>query len=168
MTLPLRPLRDASRMTERDVLTALLQPSGAHVMSFDLHIEGGLVVDPANAPEPKVGDLWIRAGRIVSAPTDPAAEAAHTIDARGFVVMPGGVDVHCHIAGSKVNAAHAIRPEEQRSAPVAGARRAWRRESGTLGVAPTTFATGYLYAGLGYTTAVDAAIAPLGARHAHP
>src|SRR5205807_2498945 len=28
-------------------------------------------------------------------------------------------------------------------------------------------ATGYLYAGLGYTTAFDAAIPPLGARHAH-
>jgi formylmethanofuran dehydrogenase subunit A len=32
---------------------------------------------------------------------------------------------------------------------------------------PSTFATGYLYAGLGYTTAFDAAIPPLGARHSH-
>ncbi len=32
---------------------------------------------------------------------------------------------------------------------------------------PSTFTTGYQYAGLGYATAVDAAIAPLGARHAH-
>jgi formylmethanofuran dehydrogenase subunit A len=32
---------------------------------------------------------------------------------------------------------------------------------------PSTFATGYLYAGLGYTTAFDAAIPPSGARHAH-
>ena len=32
---------------------------------------------------------------------------------------------------------------------------------------PSTFATGYLYAGLGYTTAFDAAIPPLAARHAH-
>ena len=32
---------------------------------------------------------------------------------------------------------------------------------------PSTFTTGYQYAGLGYTTAVDAAIPPLGARHAH-
>jgi formylmethanofuran dehydrogenase subunit A len=32
---------------------------------------------------------------------------------------------------------------------------------------PSTFTTGYRYAGLGYTTAVDAAIAPLMARHAH-
>jgi formylmethanofuran dehydrogenase subunit A len=32
---------------------------------------------------------------------------------------------------------------------------------------PSTFATGYLYAGLGYTTAFDAAIPPLAARHTH-
>ena len=39
--------------------------------------------------------------------------------------------------------------------------------SGTMGSVPSTFATGYKYAGLGYTTAFDAAIPPLGARHAH-
>src|SRR6185312_9819710 len=80
------------------------------------------------------------------------------------VVMPGGVDIHSHIAGSKVNAARSLRPEERRGPAVA--RRPGLR-SGTLGSAPSTFATGYAYAGLGYTTAVDAAIPPLGARHAH-
>src|SRR6185312_1018876 len=80
------------------------------------------------------------------------------------VVMPGGVDIHSHIAGSKVNAARSLRPEERRGPAVA--RRPGLR-SGTLGSAPSTFATGYQYAGLGYTMAVDAAIPPLGARHAH-
>src|SRR3569833_4780763 len=37
----------------------------------------------------------------------------------------------------------------------------------TMGSVPSTFATGYKYAGLGYTTAFDAAIPPLSARHAH-
>jgi formylmethanofuran dehydrogenase subunit A len=32
---------------------------------------------------------------------------------------------------------------------------------------PSTFATGYKYAGLGYTTAFDAAVPPLAARHVH-
>ena len=36
-----------------------------------------------------------------------------------------------------------------------------------MGSVPSTFATGYKYAGLGYTTAFDAAVPPLGARHAH-
>jgi formylmethanofuran dehydrogenase subunit A len=38
--------------------------------------------------------------------------------------------------------------------------------SGTLGSVPSTQVTGYKYAGLGYTTAFDAAVPPLGARHA--
>ena len=32
---------------------------------------------------------------------------------------------------------------------------------------PSTFTTGYRYAGLGYTTVFDAAVAPLLARHSH-
>ena len=36
------------------------------------------------------------------------------IDATGLVVMPGGVDMHCHIAGPKVNVARKMRPEEKR------------------------------------------------------
>ena len=39
--------------------------------------------------------------------------------------------------------------------------------SGTLGSVPSSFSTGAKYAGLGYGTAVDAAIAPLGARATH-
>jgi formylmethanofuran dehydrogenase subunit A len=36
-----------------------------------------------------------------------------------------------------------------------------------MGSVPSTFATGYKYAGMGYTTAFDAAIPPLAARHVH-
>ena len=79
--------------------------------------------------------------------------------------MPGGVDMHAHIAGPKVNVARKMRPEDKRKAPVV--RRTPLTRSGTTGSVPSTFATGYLYAGLGYTTAFDAAIPPLGARHAH-
>ena len=83
----------------------------------------------------------------------------------GLVVMPGGIDMHCHIAGPKTNAARQLRPEENRTAePVL---RTARTHSGTMGSVPSTFATGYRYAGLGYTTAFDAAITPLAARHAH-
>jgi hypothetical protein len=58
-----------------------------------------------------------------------------------------------------------MRPEDKRKAPVV--RRTPRTRSGTTGSVPSTFATGYLYAGMGYTTAFDAAIPPLSARHAH-
>ena len=128
-----------------------------------LKIAGGRLVDPANGVEDEVRDVWIDGGTVVEAPVDPERKPDRTIDARGLVVMPGGVDVHCHIAGSKVNAARAMCPEDKTGV----VRRAGGRRSGTLGSVPSTFATGYRYAGLGYTTAVDAAIAPLGARHAH-
>jgi formylmethanofuran dehydrogenase subunit A len=132
----------------------------------DLLIKGGLVVDPANGVEGEVRDVWVSGGKVVEPPSGPeqGAKPSRTIDARGYVVMPGGVDVHCHIAGGKVNGARAMRPEEGRGRAIA--RRDGRR-SGTGGLSPTTFATGYLYAGLGYTTALDAAIPPLSARHAH-
>ena len=31
--------------------------------------------------------------------------------------MPGGIDMHCHIAGPKANMARKMRPEEKRVAP---------------------------------------------------
>ena len=79
--------------------------------------------------------------------------------------MPGGIDMHCHIAGPKVNVARKMRPEEKRKAEQIHSTKL--THSGTMGSVPSTFATGYKYAGLGYTTAFDAAIPPLGARHAH-
>jgi formylmethanofuran dehydrogenase subunit A len=133
-------------------------------MSY-LKIAGGTIYDPANGRSGEVGDLWILGEKIVAAPSDPAVRPARVIDAAGMVVMPGGIDMHCHIAGPKVNMARRMRPEEKRTAePVL--RTALTR-SGTMGSVPSTFATGYKYAGLGYTTAFDAAIPPLAARHAH-
>ena len=130
-----------------------------------LKLTGGTVYDPANEPSATLRDLWIEDGRVISAPSDPQAKADRTLDVTGMVVMPGGVDMHCHIAGPKVNAARKMRPEEKRiSKPVL---RTLTTRSGTTGSVPSTFATGYLYAGLGYTTAFDAAVPPLAARHVH-
>ncbi len=128
-----------------------------------LHIANGTVYDPANGINGQIRDIWIENGKIVEAPADPSS--ARRIDATGYVVMPGGVDIHAHIAGPKVNAARKMRPEDKRTAPPVRRTR-WSR-SGTTGSVPSTFATGYLYAGMGYTTAFDAAVPPLGARHAH-
>ena len=128
-------------------------------------IAGGTVHDPANGIDGEVRDLWIEGGKIVTAPTDPDRLPARVLDAAGLVIMAGGVDMHSHIAGPKVNVARKMRPEDKRNAPVV--RRTALTRSGTTGSVPSTFATGYLYAGMGYTTAFDAAIPPLGARHAH-
>src|SRR5262245_29183420 len=135
-----------------------------------LRIANGTVYDPANNVNGVAQDVWIRDGKVVAgtvadAPGSPEWRPDKTIDATGLVVMPGGVDMHAHIAGPKVNVARKMRPEDKPKPPPVR-RTPWTR-SGTVGSVPSTFATGYLYAGLGYTTAFDAAIPPLGARHAH-
>jgi formylmethanofuran dehydrogenase subunit A len=128
-------------------------------------ITGGYVYDPANGIDGQVKDLWISGEKIVEPPSDPAVRPARTLNAAGLVIMPGGIDMHCHIAGPKVNAARKMRPEEKRKGEVV--RRTAVMHSGTLGSVPSTFATGYKYIGLGYTTAFDAAVPPLAARHTH-
>jgi formylmethanofuran dehydrogenase subunit A len=112
-----------------------------------------------------VRDVWIEGGRVIAPPSDLQQVRVRTLDVSGMVVMAGGVDMHCHIAGPKVNAARKMRPEEKRTAPPV--RRTPHTRSGATGSVPSTFATGYLYAGLGYTTAFDAAVPPLAARHVH-
>lgn len=128
-----------------------------------IKIAGGEVYDPLNDVNGEIRDIWLDGDKIIDPPADQAN--ARTIDASGLVVMPGGVDMHCHIAGPKVNTARKMRPEEKRrSEPV---MRTATTHSGTMGSVPSTFATGYKYLGLGYTTAFDAAVPPLAARHVH-
>ena len=123
-----------------------------------LRITGGRVYDPANGVAGEVRDVCLSDGKVVD---DVPAHAAR-IDARGMVVMPGGVDVHAHIAGPKVNAARRLAPEEHRGDVV---ERSAVMRSGTGGTVPSTFVTGYRYALLGYTTVIEAAAPPLAARH---
>ncbi len=130
-----------------------------------LKIVGGTVYDPTNGIDGAIRDIWIADGSIVEPPGDPEILPARTIDASGMVVMPGGVNMHCHIVGPKVNHGRKLSPEHNRSGqPVPRTR---MTHSGTTGSVPSSFATGYKYAAMGYTTAFDAAIPPLFARHAH-
>ena len=136
-----------------------------------LRITGGKVYDPANGIDGVIKDIYIDGGRIV-APADegPGAEArgakaARAIDARGMLVFPGGVDVHTHVAGGALNFARGLVPENQRAA-----RKFLHtkdRRAGLGGMTPTTFATGYLYAGMGWTTVNEAAVPVLTAKHTH-
>ncbi len=128
-----------------------------------LCIRNGTVYDPINGVNGQSRDIWIEDGKIVP-PPEPPRRPDRVYDASGYIVMPAGVDLHAHIAGPKVNVARKLRPEEKRHAVLP--RTAVTR-SGTLGSVPSTFATGYKYAALGYATVFDAAIPPLSARHAH-
>ena len=131
-----------------------------------LRIVGGTVYDPANDVDGEVRDVCIDDGRIVA----ELPSSAPRVDARGMVVMPGGVDIHCHVASGAVNVARRLLPEEHARHPERAPVLANDSEiprSGVGGVVPTTFTTGYRYAGLGYTTVFDAAVAPAIARVAH-
>ncbi|HEV3256001.1 MAG TPA: formylmethanofuran dehydrogenase subunit A, partial [Gemmataceae bacterium] len=125
-----------------------------------LRITGGKVYDPANGTHGEVKDVCISDGRIVS-----QVEGGRTIDATGMVVFPGGVDVHTHVAGAALNFARAMIPEDHRRA--AAFLHTPERRAGLGGATPTTFATGYLYAGMGWTTVNEAAVPILSAKHTH-
>src|SRR5512146_916122 len=98
----------------------------------------GEVYDPVNGINGEIRDIFIQDGRIVA--EDPGGP---TIDAAGMVVMPGGVDMHSHIAGPKVNIARKMRPEDHRGQVYP---RTPLTRSGVGGSVPSTFTTGYRYA----------------------
>src|SRR5437762_243974 len=125
-----------------------------------LRITGGKVYDPVHGVNGEIKDVCICDGRIVA-----EVEGGRTIDATGLIVFPGGVDVHTHVAGAALNFARAMIPEDhRRNAPFI---RTEVRRGGIGGATPTTYITGYLYAGLGYTTVNEAAVPVLSARHTH-
>src|SRR5581483_3928814 len=125
-----------------------------------LRITGGAVYDPANGVHGEIRDVCVCDGRIVA-----DVEGGRVIDATGMVVFPGGVDVHTHVAGAALNFARAMIPEDhRRNTPFP--RTAVRR-GGIGGSTPTTYVTGYLYAGMGWTTVIEAAVPVLSAKHTH-
>lgn len=131
-----------------------------------LKLAGGTVIDPVSKMTGEVRDIWIRGGQIVNPPTESVPHKA--IDVSGRIVMAGAVDMHCHIAGPKVNTARKMQPEQNRSVPQGrSALEDGILHSGSMGSVPSIFTTGYRYTGLGYTTCFDAAVPPLAARHAH-
>jgi formylmethanofuran dehydrogenase subunit A len=122
-------------------------------------ILGGRVIDPAHGRD-GIGEVWIDDGRIIDAPP-PTTAADETFDATGKIVMAGAIDIHSHIAGWNVNTARLLLPEFHRAA-------AARPAATPLSNAGwSTFATGCLYAQMGFTTVVEPAVSPHYALHAH-
>ncbi|RLF22882.1 MAG: formylmethanofuran dehydrogenase subunit A [Thermoprotei archaeon] len=126
-------------------------------------IRGGHVIDPINKVDCEVMDIGVRDGKIVD-PSEIEESKAMIIDAKGKLVMPGGVDPHTHIAGPKFNFGRIMSPQDH--------RRAWikatpTRRCGTGLVVPSTAYIGYKYAQMGWTTAIEPATVPLKSRHTH-
>ncbi|HEY6354964.1 MAG TPA: formylmethanofuran dehydrogenase subunit A [Burkholderiaceae bacterium] len=131
-----------------------------------LCLRGGRVVDPAAGPAGVERDLGVRDGRIVA--TGDGEVFDQEIDASGCVVMAGGIDLHTHIGGGKVNLARLLMTDDHRDGIDPIARSSNPLELASCGrCTPGTLATGYRYVEMGYTAAFEPAMVPSNARHAH-
>jgi len=126
----------------------------------EILIKNGYVYDPKNGVNGDVMDIAIRDGKIV----DKVSPTAKVIDASGKVVMAGGIDIHAHVAGPKINVGRIMRPEDKLGHTKK--RTKMTRSGGGFSV-PTTYETGYVYSRMGYTHVNEAAMPPLMARHTH-
>jgi len=126
-----------------------------------LIIKNGFVYDPLNGVDGEQMDICVENGKIVEKVDEHEAKA---IDASGMIVMPGGIDIHTHIAGSEVNSGRLLRPEDH--VRDVEAKTAVTR-SGVGYSVPSTFTTGYRYARMGYTFLCNPSMPPLEARHTH-
>jgi formylmethanofuran dehydrogenase subunit A len=127
----------------------------------ELLVKNGFVYDPLNGVDGEKMDIAVKDGKIVESVDQRRAKK---IDASGMIVMPGGVDIHCHVAGSEVNTGRLLRPEDhfkdfERKTPIT--------RSGVGRSIPSTFTTGYRYARMGYTTIMNPSMPPLEAKHTH-
>lgn len=127
-----------------------------------VRITNGRIFDPASGMVDLLGNVLIEDGRIVA--DDPALRADETHDAAGCVVMAGGIDLHSHIAGGKVNLARLLMGEDRRAHP-----EPFGAFCGCGGgnAAPTTHVTGCRYSQMGYTAVFEPAMVGANARHAH-
>ncbi|MCD6088440.1 formylmethanofuran dehydrogenase subunit A [Candidatus Bathyarchaeota archaeon] len=128
---------------------------------MNLLIKNGLVYDPINGVEGEEMDIAVKNGKIVEKVNERRAKV---IDASGMIVMPGGIDIHTHIAGSEVNAGRLLRPEDHF---IDFEAKTEVTRSGVGRSVPSTFITGYRYARMGYTMICNPSMPPLEARHTH-
>ncbi len=128
-----------------------------------IRLSGGRVYDPVRGIDGEVSDLFVHDGRIVPAPPQ-GTTIDREYDLSGRIVMAGAIDLHTHIGGGKVNIARAMLPEDHRDSTFA---RTDITRSGSGVAVPSTFATGYRYAEMGYTACFEPAMLPSNARQAH-
>lgn len=126
-------------------------------------LRGAKVYDPSNGVDGEAQDIYIQGNRIAEPPVNVLA-VDKTVDVRGCAVMAGGIDIHTHIGGGKVNIARMLLPEDHYRDLVARGR---HPRMGCGHAAPSTLTTGYRYAEMGYTACFEPAMLPVNARQAH-
>lgn len=126
-------------------------------------IKNGYVVDPVLGIDCEKKDISVKDGKIV----EDAGNDAKVIDASNMLVMAGGVDIHSHSAGPKVNVGRNFRPEDKENYPLfrKPGKGVKKMEAGFS--VPTAYSSGYIFSRMGYGFAMEAAMPPLYARHVH-
>lgn len=77
------------------VVLAAFTPTCAQ--EYDLLIRGGHVIDPANAIDGPM-DVAVKEGKISKVAANiPASAARQVVEAKGFYVTPGLIDMHVHV-----------------------------------------------------------------------
>ena len=125
-------------------------------------LENGRIYDPINKINGKIKDLFIKNGKIIDRPKRNE-KISKIINFKKKIIMAGGIDIHSHIAGGKVNLARLLLPEEHRKY-LHSSSNILRSGSG-LGTC-SSFHIGYKYAKLGYTAVFEPAVLPSNARSA--
>lgn len=126
----------------------------------ELLIKNAYVIDPLQNIHGDIMDISIRNGRIV----DKISGDCEIIDAGGYLTLPGGIDSHTHVCGTKVNFGRYMSPEDMRAGRTPRRGAMYPTSGYTV---PTTYGNSYRYSKMGYTTLLEGAMAPMEARHTH-
>lgn len=114
--------------------------------------------------ESQLCSVWVEDDRIVAPEATGRIDlrADRNVDLGGAIVMAGGIDLHTHIGGGKVNLARllmadqSLRPTREAAA-----------NTDTAGCVWPTVLNGQLYAQMGYTACFEPAMMLSQARHTH-
>ena len=118
------------------------------------------IVDGIHASS-KPTDLYL-VGPSLARQLPPETRIDATYDLEDHIAMAGGIDIHTHIGGGKVNLARLMWPE--RSTKEADEKPWLRPLSAPV---PGTWETGQRYLQMGYTTCFEPAMLPANARQSH-
>ena len=125
-------------------------------------LQNARIYDPINRINGKIKDLYIKNGHIIDKPKH-GERISRTINLKNKIIMAGGIDIHSHIAGGKVNLARLLLPEEHRKYLYSSSEKL--RSGSGLGTC-SSFHIGYKYAKLGYSAVFEPAVLPSNARSA--
>ena len=125
-------------------------------------LQNARIYDPINRINGKIKDLYIKNGHIIDKPKH-GEKISTTINLKNKIIMAGGIDIHSHIAGGKVNLARLLLPEEHRKYLYSSSEKL--RSGSGLGTC-SSFHIGYKYAKLGYSAVFEPAVLPSNARSA--